>query len=165
MSDLTIRPARADELSTVEGLLIDASEWLASRGIDQWQYPPHRDRIIRAIERGECYLAFRDGAAVGTIQVDDYADPEFWTADDQPESALYIHRMAVCRSAGGQDLGSEMLAWAARLATDAGKPLLRLDAWKSNPGLHCYYEGQGFRLVRTVDLPHRQSGVLFERPI
>lgn len=57
-----------------------------------------------------------------------------------------------------------MLAWAARRATRAGKPLLRLDAWKSNPGLHRYYLSQGFQLVRVVDLPHRRSGALFERP-
>lgn len=163
MSDLHIRAARADELDVVEGLLIGVSEWLASRGINQWQYPPHRDRIVRAIERGECFLVLRDGEPLGTIQVDEYADPEFWTKDDEPEKALYIHRMAVSRSASGQDLGAKMLDWAARRAAQLGKPLLRLDAWKSNPGLQEYYMLQGFQLVRMVDLPHRQSGALFQR--
>ncbi|MCX4387635.1 hypothetical protein OG777_11920 [Micromonospora peucetia] len=51
----------------------------------------------------------------------------------------------------------------------AGRPgeeaYLRLNAWKANAALHCYYLGQGFRHVRTVDVPGRNSGALFERPI
>lgn len=163
MSDLDIRPAGGDELEVVEALLNGASAWLASRGIDQWQYPPHRDRIMRAIDRGECFLAFRDGLAIATIQVDDYADPEFWQEGDRPDAAMYVHRMAVSRAAAGHDVGSELLAWAAQHASEAGKTLLRLDAWKDNPGLHSYYVSQGFELVRIVDLPHRRSGALFQR--
>ena len=35
---------------------------------------------------------------------------------------------------------------------------------KGNPGLQGYYRSRGFRHVRTVDLPHRASGALFQRP-
>jgi ribosomal protein S18 acetylase RimI-like enzyme len=97
--------------------------------------------------------------------VDEHADPEFWTPDDRPEAALYVHRMAVSRSVAGAGAGGEMLDWAARRAAQADKKLLRLDAWKTNAGLHGYYRGQGFKMVRLVDLPHRQSGALFERAI
>lgn len=165
MSELEIRAARPDELDIVESLLIEVSEWLASRGIDQWQYPPHRDRIRHALARGEVFLAIQDDRPVGTLQLDDYADPEFWTTDDQPEKALYIHRMAVTRSAAGQGIGSMMLDWAAQRAAGSGKPQLRLDAWKTNPGLHRYYRGEGFQLVRLVNLPHRRSGALFQRRV
>lgn len=164
MSGLTVRAARLDDLSTVEELLSGATEWLASRGIDQWQYPPRREKILASIERGECFLAFLGGEAVGTITVDDHADPEFWTDADAPETALYVHRMATARSIAGQGVGGVLLDWAAKRAADAGKPLLRLDAWKTNPALHGYYLSQGFTLVRVVDLEHRQSGALFQRP-
>jgi hypothetical protein len=30
---------------------------------------------------------------VGTITVDEFADPEFWRPDDNPASALNLHRM------------------------------------------------------------------------
>ena len=162
MSDLYIRAARPNELEVVEGLLIEASKWLASRGIDQWQYPPHRDRIVRAIRQGECFLAFHGTQPVGTIQVDDYADPEFWTEEDHPEDALYVHRMAVSRSAAGKEVGAMLLDWASRRVAAMGKSLLRLDAWKTNFEPHRYYLNQGFQLVRVVDLPHRKSGALFQ---
>ncbi|MFF3872551.1 GNAT family N-acetyltransferase [Streptomyces sp. NPDC001978] len=163
MNDLHIRPGRPDELGTVEALLRGASAWLASRGIDQWQYPPHRDRIITALEQGVCFLAFENGEPIATVQVDDFADPEFWTPDDDPDAALYMHRMAVSRSAAGGGVGARILDWAADRAGAQGKPWLRLDAWKDNEGLHRYYKAADFTLVRIVDLPHRRSGALFQR--
>ncbi|MFG2639038.1 GNAT family N-acetyltransferase [Streptomyces sp. NPDC048362] len=165
MKDLLIRPARLEELDTVEALLQEASEWLASRGIDQWQYPPHRDRIAAALKQGVCFLAFEDGEPIATLQVDDYADPEFWTLDDEPGAALYVHRMAVSRRAAGSGLGGRLLEWAADHAATHGKRWLRLDAWKDNEELHRYYKAAGFTLVRIVDLPHRRSGALFQRPV
>ncbi|MFJ4850724.1 GNAT family N-acetyltransferase [Streptomyces sp. NPDC088733] len=163
MTNLQIRPGRPDELATVEALLREASAWLASRNIDQWQFPPHRDRITAALELGSCFLAFTDGQPVATVQVDDFADPEFWTIDDAPGDALYVHRMAVRRTVAGKGVGAELLDWAAEYATTRGKSWLRLDAWKDNEALHNYYRSTGFTLVRIVDLPHRRSGALFQR--
>lgn len=164
MNQITMRPAKSAELATVETLLTEASQWLAQRAIDQWQFPPHRDRITHAIEHGECFLAESDGAVIATITVDDHPDPEFWTPDDQPDDALYVHRMAVTRAAAGEGMGAIMLDWAAKRAADAGKGWLRLDAWRTNEGLHRYYLAQGFTLVRIVSLAHRGSGALFQRP-
>ncbi|MFL3869615.1 GNAT family N-acetyltransferase [Streptomyces griseobrunneus] len=164
MKDLIVRAGRPEELVIVEALLREASEWLASRNIDQWQYPPHRDRITEALERGVCFLAFKDGKPIATIQVDDFADPEFWTPEDQPDAALYVHRMAVTRTASGMGIGNLLLDWASEHASAHGKRWLRLDAWKDNKGLHGFYKGMGFTLLRIVNLPHRRSGALFERP-
>ncbi|MFJ9901082.1 GNAT family N-acetyltransferase [Streptomyces sp. NPDC091280] len=163
MTHLDVRPAGRDELHLVEALLTDASTWLASRGIGQWQYPPERAEIKQAIGHGGCLLAFRNAQPVATIQVDDHADPEFWQEDDRPETALYVHRLAVSRSTVGQGIGSKLLDWAAQHSAEAGKTLLRLDAWKDNPALHAYYLRHGFELVRIVDVPHRGSGALFQR--
>lgn len=70
-----------------------------------------------------------DKAIIATITLNAYADPEFWTAADDPDDALYVHRMAVARSASGQEIGSALLDWAARHVVDAEKKWLRLDAW------------------------------------
>ena len=164
MTNMQIRAAQSDELDTVEDLLREASAWLASRGIDQWQFPPHRDRITRALEAGEVFLVLVDDQPIATVQVDAHADAEFWTTEDEPGDALYVHRMAVTRRFAGSGVGAKILDWATQRAADAGKRWLRLDAWKDNPGLHRYYEGEGFTRVRVIDLPHRGSGALFQRP-
>ncbi|MEU1682644.1 hypothetical protein ABZ422_26640 [Micromonospora zamorensis] len=62
----------------------------------------------------------------------------------------------------GANLGDEMLNWAGGRAYEAGLTRLRLDAWTTNTRLHAYYQGQGFRHVRTVET--RVSGTCLERP-
>lgn len=102
---------------------------------------------------------------VGTITVDDEADPDFWTPAERAEPTLHVHRMIVRRAAAGADLGSRLLDWANDLAGSTGHRWLRLDAWKTNEALHRYYERQGFARLRTMDLPQRGSGALFERRV
>ncbi len=114
----------------------------------------------------ECYVAQKNAdAIIGMITVDEFADPEFWQAEDAPNSALYVHRMVIDRSASGRNVGGQLLDKAEELAASKGKSRLRLDAWRTNEKLHAYYMKQGFTLVRIVELGHRGSGALFERRV
>lgn len=99
------------------------------------------------------------------VTVDGFADPEFWSADDSPDDALYVHRMVVDRNYAGKHIGKALLDWATNLAIAQGKAWLRLDAWATNTALHNYYERQGFSLVRIVSYEHRGSGALFQRAV
>lgn len=154
----------------VRALQEEATAWLATLGTDQWQ-SLHRGRhgtgrtLAEAIERGEVYLAWDGEQAVGTLTLDDYADPEFWRPADHPDQALYVHRMVVSRAARGNDIGGQMITWALERAEDRGKIWLRLDAWRTNHQLHRYYLQHGFDHVRTIDLPHRGSGALFQQTV
>ncbi len=100
--------ADAKDLDTVAALHGEAREWLASKGLDQWQ-PKHtarmsidrvRSNIARSIAKGDCFLALEGGEPVATITLDTYADPEFWLDEDRPGDALYIHRMSSPRLDG-----------------------------------------------------------------
>ncbi|GGK93149.1 GNAT family N-acetyltransferase [Mangrovihabitans endophyticus] len=162
----TIRPATPADLDTLVDLFRATRKWLAEMGSDQWATnPPERvrGRLADAISRGECYVAEEDGRVIGTITVDDFADPEFWSAEDKPETALYVHRMMVERSAAGRDVGGLLLDYAEAVAAKAGKVWLRLDAWRTNEPLHRYYVRKSFRPVRVINLAHRGSGALFQR--
>jgi GNAT superfamily N-acetyltransferase len=165
----TPEQATSADAPAIAELRAEARRWLASIGSDQWSAPPHYDPasphgIEAGIARGEVYV-IRDGDSVtATMTVDDHADAEFWTPEDRPDEALYVHRMIVARAARGRDLGGLMLDFATEVAAEAGKRWLRLDAWRSNVALQNYYLGKGFTHVRTVDLPHRGSGALFQRP-
>ena len=164
---LTIRRATPADIDAVLGLVTDAVRWLAERGSDQWQYTTERHRmaIERATMRGEVWMVSDStGATIATITLNAHADPEFWTAEDDPDDALYVHRMAVARSASGQKVGSALLDWASRQAVDAGKKWLRLDAWANNTALQDYYRQRDFQSVRLLRFGHRGSGALFQRP-
>lgn len=165
MNPLKIQAAQPGDAADVIKLIHEAIEWLGELGTDQWQEPrfSEEQRIHASIGAGTTWVIFSDHRAVGTVVVDERADPEFWTSADDPDSALYLHRMVVARSQRGTDLGSAVLDWAGRMALKRGKSRLRLDAWSSNERLHDYYIQQGFRLVRILNYSHRGSGALFER--
>lgn len=162
-STLTIRAAGEADIRTVVQLWEHAAEWLRSRGIDQWQYPPRADRIKENVQAGECWIIEDAAVPVATITVDAHADSDFWSSEEAAEPALYVHRMAVRRDVSGSGLGSAMLDWAGQQAQAQGKAWLRLDAWRSNTELHAYYQRQGFTHLRTVDAAGRSSGALFQR--
>ena len=171
---LALRRAEAADLKGVLTLLADTAEWLYSRGVRQWPrggFGPERieplieERVLYLVDDELRYLELDDTMPpVATIALDGHADPEFWTMADDPRAALYVHKLAVARPWSGSGLGDALLDWAGTAAYDAGLPWLRLDCAKSNPRLQDYYRRRGFRHLRTVDLPHRSSGALFQRP-
>lgn len=176
---LNVHQASRDDLPTVLNILDDAASWLVSRGIEQW---PARfggvddwrsDRIASYVEDGECWLVRAGGEPVATFNLTTRADPDY--ADGWPDgadSALYIFRMAVCRSWAGRDIGSRILEWASARAHAAGLSWIRLDCHRHNRPLQRYYEERGFirvgTLVRVIDddgTPYtRGSGALYQRP-
>ncbi|WP_283134304.1 GNAT family N-acetyltransferase [Rhizohabitans arisaemae] len=162
MSLFTLRRATPGDLTSVLALLADAAAWLHRQGVQQW--PPDgfpAARIDPLIAEGVVFLLEPGPAA--TVALDDHADPEFWYAADYPESALYVHKLAVHRTFSGCGLGEALLDWAGLRVFADGRRWLRLDCSKNNPRLQHYYLSQAFRHVRTVDLPHRASGALFQR--
>lgn len=163
---LTLRRAVPDDLPGVLTLLADTAEWLHLQGVRQWPrggFGP--GRIAPLIDEQVLYLLEgRFGETVATIALDGHADAEFWTKADEPASALYVHKLAVSRAVAGTGLGDALLDWAGGAVAASGLDWLRLDCSKDNPRLQRYYQRRGFRHLRTVDLPHRASGALFQRP-
>lgn len=188
---LTLRRADRADLPAALALLAEAAGWLNERGVRQWPvggFPAAR--IEPLIAAGTLYVLEAGGgragglgdledleglkdadgrlgggaALVATMALDGHADPEFWTPDDRPQAAYYVHKLCTSRSCAGLGLGRALLDWATLRALADGLRWLRLDCAKANPGLQGYYRSLGFRHVRTVDLPHRASGALFQRP-
>ncbi|GII60543.1 hypothetical protein Skr01_06280 [Sphaerisporangium krabiense] len=170
LSSLTLRTATLDDLPGVLALLAEAAGWLNGRGIRQWPaggFPAARiepliaERTLYVLDGAED--AGEGGMPAATVALDGHADPEFWRRSDHPETGLYVHKLAVNRAFSGRGLGETLLDWAALRVAATGRRWLRLDCSKDNPALQGYYRGLGFRHVRTVDLPHRASGALFQR--
>jgi GNAT superfamily N-acetyltransferase len=145
--NLTIRAAEAHELDDVLGVMDEAAGWLPTVGMgEQWPASFSRDpawveRFRGWMGQGRVFLArVDDGAAVGCFRLLD-ADDHMW--GDQPARALYLHSLAVRRSAAGQGLGQAMLDWALQHAASTGAEELRLDCWAGNERLKRYYAEAG----------------------
>ncbi|GLW98035.1 GNAT family N-acetyltransferase [Microtetraspora sp. NBRC 16547] len=160
----TLRRAAHGDLPAVLALLAEAAKWLDSHGVRQWPaggFPA--SRIEPLIDAGAMYVLDDGTGAAATVALDGHADPEFWGRADRPDTARYVHKLAVSRAYAGEGLGEALLDWAGLRAAAEGRRWLRLDCSKDNLRLQRYYAELGFRHVRTVDLAHRASGALFER--
>jgi GNAT superfamily N-acetyltransferase len=166
----TVRQSQgAGDLAAMVSLRTQAEVWLREQGIRQWtpDYDAYaRDVLAATVAAGTAWVV--DDAAgniIATIHADG-PDLDFWTADDEPDQALYVGKMIVSRSHTGQDLGGALLDWASRRAQRLGHRWLRLDCRRDNERLHEYYRLHGFTHVRTVVPQQRrtESGALFQRP-
>jgi GNAT superfamily N-acetyltransferase len=162
-----IRRAIPDDTPTVHAILRQASGWLHERGYDQWPDGSPSlsyDQLLRQIGRGETWLVIDGSDPVATIAATSQGDSDFWTSAELAESAVYISKAAVVRGRAGEGLGAMTLRWVIDHAADQGAVWARLDAWRTNEELHSYYRRQGWTYLRTVELPHRRSGTLFQKP-
>jgi len=163
---IVVRTARPDDLTAVARLLDEAGNWMRSRGItDQWPIRFPLSDLAQRVDRGELHIACDDDTAIGTFALDNYADREFWHDDPDGTRAGYLHRLTVARDPAGQGIGAKLVDHAASLVANSGRHWLRLDCAKNNTRLHAYYTHLGFTHLRTIDIPHRKSGALFERHV
>ncbi|MEJ3747373.1 GNAT family N-acetyltransferase [Actinomycetes bacterium KLBMP 9797] len=135
---MRFRQAGVDQAAEVLGVLDEAADWLARRGISQWPARFELPWIEQAITRGETWLVEVDDRIAGTVTLD-WSDP-LWDGVDG--AAGYAHRIAVRRRAAG--LGAVILDWAARTVREHERNALRLDCVATNRGLRSYYEAAGF---------------------
>lgn len=72
-----------------------ASHRLRRLGFDQWQYPVKWENIrSSATDRNLWLVTTSHGKAIGTLIVEQKAD-HYWLPSDNPDDALYAHRMVV----------------------------------------------------------------------
>lgn len=165
---LLIRPATSDDADALMALRIEAEEWLAAAGIDQWRSPGFRDRALAKwrtdIEEGRTWVVPGPRREIlGTVTLA-RADRDFWDDDDDPDSAIYVAKLITARAAGGRQLGGRLLDWVGGVARRTEVPWVRLDVWRANERLQRYYLDEGFTHLRTEAPSHRLSGWMAQRP-
>jgi GNAT superfamily N-acetyltransferase len=164
-----IHRATIEDLPTIVELRRERAAWLADLGSDQWSVglteQGFQQRVQNSIRAGQTWMAVaKDSRVLGTIAIDQWTNPGLWSPTELADAAI-VHRMITARFAAGQGIGEALLAHADRIAIEAGRRWVRLDAWTSNHDLHHYYEHAGFRHVRTVTGHPSRSTALFEREV
>ena len=159
---LNITPASQEQLGLVLEILEEAAHWTTSHGLNGWQPGSFsHERIIRQIGHGEVFLAWLSSEPIGTITLQGN-DIEFW--GDGPETAEYVHKLAVKRKFAGRGFGVEMLMWAESHAIIARKDHLRLNCMAEDTGLRRYYERLGFEQRGEIIEP-RGRAALYEKKL
>lgn len=161
-TSLVFRRARSGEIDQAVSLVTTRADWLRGRGMDQWNHRDLSPDVRTAVEAGLCWLLLDGETPVATVTLATTADPDFWTPEEIAQPALYVSKAATALTHQGQGLGRLLLHTAATYAHGLGIRRLRWDVWKTNTALQQHYLEAGATYLRTVDLPHRFSGALFE---
>ncbi len=161
-------PLDSSDRQLVHKIRRDAERWLTTKGTDQYQRGIDHHAVTRRIDRqldtGEFHGWRINGEIVAIIALGE-PDADLWSPAEVAEPQTYIHRLLVADAHHGKGYGTAVLEAVAELARDRGDRWIRLNCWTSNTKLHEYYISQCFEHVRTVDLPGRMSGALFQRPV
>jgi GNAT superfamily N-acetyltransferase len=146
------------------GILREACQWLAKRGLRRWsEFELQSINFPHYAEAGELVLGFAgDGpAACMLLQA---ADRAYWPCAASG-TALYVHKLAVARSSAGNRWSARMLEWGKDQARARGIRRLRLDTLADSP-LPAPYGQYGFRpvdrspkLVRGIQIVRMQCTV------
>lgn len=135
--------ANPSDKAIVREMLIEAAEWMAGLGVQQWnplQFTT--DEIDRYFAEREIYLLIREGETVGMFTLQS-SDPDYWGAFNE-EGCSYLHRLTIRSSWRGKQLGGAMIEWAAQRTKQLNRRALRLDCWDGNAKLNRMYESMGF---------------------
>lgn len=166
---MIIAKAGPTDLPDVHSVLRSAAVALHRRGVDQWPHdsPNLQPRALATqIGRGEFWIVrdYAEGPAAAVIAMSCLGDPDFWTAAELAEPAVYLSKAAVRPYFAGQGLGAMLFRWAVDYAWQMGMTWVRLDAWSTNEALHDYYRARGWTFLRNDPPEGRRSGALFQRP-
>ncbi|WP_072686967.1 GNAT family N-acetyltransferase [Rhodococcus marinonascens] len=153
---LNIELAGDEDAAAILALRHGATDWLAERGIRQWDRSEMpMSTVLEHVRRREYYVVSREpgGPVLGALRLV-WSDLDIW--GHQEEFSGYVHGLVIDRSQAGTKLGSQLLEWAAGRARNAGAALLRLDCTEHNMALRDYYARAGF-----VEVGRRDFGTVW----
>lgn len=143
----------------------EAERWLSNKGISQYTAGPHsksatsHERIDRLFDAGQFVGQTKDGHLTAVVAITE-PDPDFWTPAEVSEPQGYLTHFHVGEH--GHFHGTQLLFAVMTAETRRGSHWLRLDCWRGNTKLHEYYLRHHFERVRSVIVPGRSSGELFQ---
>jgi GNAT superfamily N-acetyltransferase len=124
------------------GILREAAAWALARGVDVWTDAELREPDFQAAaESGQLVMGFSGARSAATMLLQS-ADPVCWP-DAEPDTALYLHKIAVRREFAGHGWLTRLIEFAVNDARDRGVGSLRLDTLCRSP-LEGLYARHGF---------------------
>lgn len=143
----------AEPLSELTGLLHRAYARLASMGL-RYMATHQSDAVTRdRAASGECWVALKDGAIVGTILFRDVTRTSGSPWLDRPEVAS-LGQFAVMPEWQGTGLGAQLLDLAERRAAETGAKEIALDTAELAEHLVALYRRRGYRFIEHAQWSH-----------
>ena len=135
---IRVGPELAGEAVTI---LREAAAWALGRGVGVWADAELRERdFLTAAEMGQLLMGFCGDRSAATMLLQS-SDPVYWP-DAAPNTALYLHKIAVRREFAGQGWLTRLIDFAVHDARYHGIRWLRLDTLCGSPleGLYAQHD-------------------------
>lgn len=158
--NIVIKKAVSQDLDAVEGLYGAMCDYLADKPFNpnfrRGGYPT-RENAAEYLAADGLYIAWADGAAVGSIALT--ASPS--AEEDQPGEGgiLYVHMVAVHPNHLRRGVASAMLDLITEEASRRGAAALQLYVWESNVPAIRIYEKNGFIQIGREDIGLKEFGL------
>ena len=159
MADIImIKQAAQSDIPIIEDILLDA----VNHFDDVWSKERVSwERLSREFLADNFYIAYLDDNPAGCMALVDY-DPFMWS-DIEKGQALFVHKLAVKRSAAGQGISAALLEFAVNKCREKNIQTLRLDCNADKEKLMNVYENFGFTCVnrKIMNINNRDYNVAF----
>ena len=149
------RRAVPEDLPDIMAIAADASAYLASQGVDQWQDGyPREENFLYDIERAQGWLFTCGGEAAGYAAISmeheytyDVIDGKWLTGGD---SYTVIHRSMISGKYRGSVLARNMFTLAEDLALGMGRASVRVDTHADNGPMHSLCAKMGYTFCGVI---------------
>jgi GNAT superfamily N-acetyltransferase len=137
---MEIRLATLNDQQQVLSVLNKVTLGLQKKGINQWDYPWHVNKIVSAIKNNYSYVLLMDEKIVGTFCIKDI---DFLSELTINSKSKYLSQIAILPEYQGNDLGSVLMDFACSFANEVNKTIY-LDCWAGNEKLKDFYLNTDF---------------------
>ncbi|SDY40717.1 L-amino acid N-acyltransferase YncA [Micromonospora pattaloongensis] len=139
MSDLTIRPAAAEDVAAIVAMLADDVLGATRESPDDLEPYLTAFAVIDADPHQTLVVAERAGSIVGTLQLTILPG-----LSRRATTRALVEAVRVSSSERGSGLGTELLRWAIDEARRRGCRLVQLTTDRARTDAHRFYESLGF---------------------
>lgn len=156
--------ATEKDIDRLYSILEECSEWLRSKGIQQWNPVYPKKLFLKDIKDGAVFYFTEQDEITGTATVlkekPFYYPENVW---DDKTKAWYVCRLAVPRKLKTKRVGEKNITEIEYEAKQHGIECVRLDVIKANPFLEKYYSRLGYEQVGEVILKNTPSVLMQKR--
>ena len=153
------------DIDRLYGIIEECSEWLQSKGVQQWNPVYPKKLFFKDVERGAVFYFTDDNEIIGTATLFGekpfYYPKEVWNDEAK---VWYLCRFAVPRSLKDKKVGKKIIDEIENQAKQRGIEWIRMDVVKANPFLESYYSNLGYKRVSEVMLKETPS-ILMQKQI
>jgi GNAT superfamily N-acetyltransferase len=138
---MEIRLATLNDQQQVLSVLNKVTLGLQKKGINQWDYPWHVDKIVSEIKNNHTYVLLMGKEIVGTFCIKDI---DFLSQLTINSKSIYLSQIAILPEYQGNNLGLVIIEFACSFAIEVNKTIY-LDCWAGNDKLKDFYLNTDFK--------------------